>query len=771
MIDWIFKPLLKHPKKSLLLFYMLALPLMYGNQLLEKNYLMRYWVQDYDPLLVKLDVFTRHFGNDEAIVLSVETKEGVLKKENALKIYKLTQNLNNLKNIDKVISLFNFQFMDFNNSKDSSAKVSTYLSADELTKGLIDQKEMFRRQDLATKDKLAGNLLISKDGKTALIYAVLIPTQVLAGEIIRSVDYKSVNEKVQSLVEKLEENSNFKIGLSGNGHIQYEFLRMSEADVAKVMPLVMFFIIGLLFFIFRTFISIVISLTIIWFTVSLTFSYGGIIGVQLESIVSAVPLILITICMADSIHLLHYYYLGLKKFSDKDQAIMYSLKKNFLTTFLTSFTTGVGFISLCSSDLVPIQNLGLLSAIGTILAWPVSLIVFTLFIKIFSKKAGKTSSLEDKFLSLVNIERFVAWISRAKLKILWTSLIAITLFLFVGSKNEVNTTPIEWFKDSHPVKIATRKILDQVKAAPGPEIIAHSGADRNIIKPEFLKKVNKYVELIMKNPRIKNVINPALTIKELNQLDHNNDKAFFKIPDSETEILRLFFNFRDKLGSNLKVNDRVTQDFEALRLSILWDIPGTKLGAETVKWLYAKAKEVDLDIDITGKSAFFLEMNQYVVSTFFKSMGLALLFIGLILIVLFRSVKLGVLAIIPNLLPISFALFFMQIIGVHIDIGTALVCSVCLGIAVDDTIHFMVHFINYKKQGHNSQTALTKTISTTGKALVFTTLVLVVGFFMFVTGDFVPNLNFGLVCSVSLFMALVADLVFLPALLLSFTRD
>ena len=149
-------------------------------------------------------------------------------------------------------------------------------------------------------------------------------------------------------------------------------------------------------------------------------------------------------------------------------------------------------------------------------------------------------------------------------------------------------------------------------------------------------------------------------------------------------------------------------------------------------------------------------------------MAMAIGLVSLLLLFVFKDFFLAMLAMFPNVIPLTMGAAVMALFGVYIDIGTSIVCSVCLGIAVDDTIHFVSSYKNYRKSGLDAYGAVIETFSITGKALVSTTLLLVVGFGVFIFADFVPNRNFGIFCSIILFYALLTDLLFLPALILKF---
>jgi len=219
------------------------------------------------------------------------------------------------------------------------------------------------------------------------------------------------------------------------------------------------------------------------------------------------------------------------------------------------------------------------------------------------------------------------------------------------------------------------------------------------------------------------------------------------------------------LPQGMDLNNRMTLKKDALRMSVLWNLNDTRSWLRSVSLLEDKAKDFGLDLHATGKFLLFQRMMDYVVLTFFKSITLAMILVGILMMILLRSVKLGLLSMAPNILPLFFGAAFMKLMGMQLNIGTALVASVTLGIAVDDTIHFLTNFYRLKKAGQDEDSAIKEIFTYTGMALIFTTVILVLGFGLFIFGDFIPNINFGLLCAMVLMSALLADLIFLPALL------
>ena len=204
---------------------------------------------------------------------------------------------------------------------------------------------------------------------------------------------------------------------------------------------------------------------------------------------------------------------------------------------------------------------------------------------------------------------------------------------------------------------------------------------------------------------------------------------------------------------------------DAIRMTVLHTLHDSVRVLDAADQIKAKGRELGLEISITGKQVLYQALNPYVVSTFIVSISLAVLFVSIILMVGFRSVKLGLLAMVPNAIPLLFGSAFIYSLGNDLDMGTVIVFSVCLGIAVDDTIHFLENYRVFRKEGYNSEQAISRVMTFTVPALTTTTMILIVGFGIFVLASFVPNINFGVYSSLMLGIALLADITFLPALL------
>ncbi len=247
---------------------------------------------------------------------------------------------------------------------------------------------------------------------------------------------------------------------------------------------------------------------------------------------------------------------------------------------------------------------------------------------------------------------------------------------------------------------------------------------------------------------------------------NGDDPEAYRIPEDQNLIAQEMFLYTMSLPQGMDLNNRMTLDNSMLRLTTMSNLHDSRTSLGEMKVMEAKATEMGLDAHITGKMPLYHSMNPYVVSAFFTSISMALVLVALLMMFAMKSVKLGLLSMVPNTVPLIFGGALMTLLGKPLDIGTVLVASTCLGIAVDDTIHVLSNYARWRRAGASTQEAVAQVITHTGPALLVTTLVLVAAFATFAFASFVPNINFGILTAIVLTSALLADFTLLPAILL-----
>jgi uncharacterized protein len=739
-----------------LLFFLLSVP---GLIHFESQNDVRIWFRADDPNIVKLNSFERRFGNDENLVVAIHHPEGIFHPERMRLIEKLNEELWQIPQVIRVDAL-------------TSATISESFEDDILIDYLLDpdlewtQEYLQIKKDIALNHPQLPGYLISRDATVAMSFLRLTPT--LEG----SPDYDIIMERAREITAPYHQLNGLEVHMTGEAAINNAFREISSEDSRIILPLLFLVIVISLALIFRSLLGVILPIALTLMTVSATLGIGFHFGLKFNSILNILPAILIAITIADSVHVLMSYFQFRAMGADYKKAAKLSLEKNIIPTLLTTLTTMIGFLSLTMTDLQPIKRLGMMAGLGGVLAW-----IFTIFLlgpillkfplrvpDFLMKSFGHLTTDGQKRAALSH--NLVQWIARHRGKIL-VSFTGLTIgSLFLGMQNEINANPYSYFADSTTIKASNSFIKERFGGTAGPELMISTGREDGIKDPDFLKRVDEFKTWLESYSFVDKTIDIVDIIKEMNQSLHGGDPDYFRIPDNNENVAQLLFLYTLSLPQGMDLNNRMSLDFETMRMSVLWRIHTSKEWGQWVQVIEQKALELDLDLVVTGKTNLFQKMMGYVVLTFAKSIVTASFLVCVLMMILFGSWKIGLISLLPNFLPLIIGGGFMYVMGMSLNIGTAIVASVCLGIAVDDTIHFLSQFYHWRTQGKSREESLVQVITFTGSALLVTTVILVCAFGLFILGSFTPNVNFGIMCAFILTVALIVDLIFLPALLI-----
>ncbi len=749
------------PWTSIILGFIILFGLSYGGKHIEVDFSYRVWFDEKDQNLVQFDAFERKFGNDDNMVIVVDTKSGVFNNKTLKMLRSFTEEMWLVKQVIRVESLTNFQWT---HSKGDEIIVEDFIPEEDR----FEKEFLEERKKIALKDEVIPGFLVTKDLNTALIYARIKPV------FGKGPNYKELMEGTRKLLEKFKKDNDYKFYITGSGAIGNTFSEVALSDLTKMLPFLFFSLILFLLFIFKRVSGILLPFLIIFASITTTFGVSGFLGLKLNNLTTMIPNILIAICMADSVHLMVTFFQLRSGGVERKEAVYKAIIKNFFPIFMTSFSTSIGFFSLINTNLIPIKNLGLLAGIGTQMGLIFTFLLMAPLLSLLpiNVKVKKSDNLE----TASNLPK--EWSLRAVsfYKKFDIAIIAIFIFVFGSSlylayKNEVNANPYDYFSDNVPLKKANDFVLKKLGGTGGPEIVIKSGKPEGIKSPDFLKKVESLQNWIDSNPRVNKSVSIVNILKSMNRSLHGGSQEYYKVPDTKKGVAEQLFLYTMSLPQGMDINNRVTLDNSEIRLSILWDLLDSKTSLETIDKIEKKAKDLGLNVYATGKLPLYQKMDGYVVKTFFTSITLALVLVTILLIIIFKSFKFGFLSLIPNVYPLVLGAGAMQLMGKNIDLGTALVTSVCLGIAVDDTIHFLTNLNRRLKKSNDLEYSLAQVLTFTGPALLFTTIILVAGFGVLAFADFVPNYNFGILSVLVLITALITDLVLLPAILLRLHKN
>ncbi len=720
------------------------LALSYGALGIKSNFTPRIWFDPDSPQIESLNSFERRFGGDQNIAIGYYSKTKLLSPIVLEELKKITDEIWLLPSVIRVDSITNF-----NNIK----TVGDDIEISPLVDDTKDIETIIK--DIKGLDELKDNL-ISRDYNFVIFFANLKPV------FDKSPDYSTVMEAFQKLKSKYENEDNRFTAL-GNVPVTYAFREISKTDNFRTIPIMFLLIFIILILTFRSFIGVMAPLFISGLTIVSTFGVLGHIGFQFNSILAAIPGILIAICLADTIHILSSFYNQFEQGIEKKKAIEIAMNKNYLATILTSITTGISFFTISFTELTPIHDLGILSAIGTFLAWLFTFLTLPGIILLAPNKLiERKYSTKSKGAATSTFSNFI-W--RFKIPIV----IAFT-FVSIGSfitalDNEVNSDPLAYFEKNTKIKkdyLFVKKFFPGVR---GIEIEIDSGKENGIKDTDFLKNVEAFTNKLKADDEIKQVTSIIDTLKQINLKLNRGESKFNSLPDSKEKVAEALVLYSMGLPPNQGLENIVSLDQRYLKMKINWTMETTREGLIKDKEIHQLAQSYGLETKTGGFFPIYAQVNDKVVDSFFRSMTMAIVLVSLIILIVFKDFYLSFLSMLPNIIPLFFGAAYMALNNIYIDIGTSIVAAICLGIAVDDTIHFVTHYVQNKKTLGSTAEALDQTFQSTGKALILTTALLVVGFGSFVMADFLPNRYFGILCALVLTFALLTDLLFLPALL------
>lgn len=747
----------KFPKSCLTLSLLLLFVSAPGLMFFQSQNDVRIWFNKKDDKIKILNSFERRFGNDESLVIAVHHPEGLFTPARMQAVTQLGQGAWRLPQVIRVDSLVNFSLIQ---SLEDEISIEPFLE----NKTQWTQKELNAKKQTALNHKTLPGYLISKDGKTSLIFARLAPT--LKG----SPNYELIINKARELIQKYQGENGLQVFLSGEAAMNNTFREVSNQDMKKILPILLVFLILSLLFIFRSPTAMLLPLFITAATLLTTLGSAFYFGLKFNSILGILPAIIIAVSVADSVHIMVSYFQFKAKGSGFKEAAALSLKKNIIPVFLTSISTMMGFMSLTLTELIPIQRLGFLAGLGCLMALFYSLFFLGSFLFLVDLK---TPAIFQKLFGQENThnsysEKLTLFVVQKKTTILVFFGLLSVVAIGLSSTNTINSNPLSYFSKGVPLKKANDFILNNFGGNAGPEFMIRSGKVDGIKDPEFLRKVENFKSWLSSFDFVDKTVDIVDIVKDMNQSLHAGDPSFYRIPDTQNKVAELLFLYTLSLPQGMDLNNRMSLDYRDMRMSVLWQVKTSALWGEMVQKIETKAQDLGLDLVVTGKTNLFQSMMGYVVTTFFKSILTASFLVCLLMIILFKSIKIGLISLIPNFIPLFLGGAYMKLLGLNLNIGTTLVASVCLGIAVDDTIHFLSNYYRLtREEGKTREQAIEIIFAYTGNALMITTIILVSCFGLFMLGDFTPNVNFGLLSALVLISALIVDFIFLPALLLT----
>ncbi len=622
-----------------------------------------------------------------------------------------------------------------------------------LTQNMLDEVS-----EIATNEPALRDFLVAHEGHTTGINVTFQMPQLEMNETPETV------AAARALAAKLEAEYPVKVHLTGMVMLNNAFQEMSMQDMSTMVPAMYFIIILVAGLLLRSVVATIGTVLVILLSLMTAMGLAGWAGIELTPPSSAAPTIIMTLAVADSMHILVSLLSAMRRGVARKEALVESLRLNMSPVFLTSVTTAIGFLSLNFSDSPPFGDLGNITAVGMIVAFFYSVGFLPAFVAIVPVRAREGQSYLGK-----SMDRLGDWVVQRNRPILvGFSACALLILAFIPS-NDLNDDFVAYFDESTSFRSDVIVTTDRLTGAYQLQFSLDSGSSNGVSDPAFLAQVGQFVDWLREQPEIRHVNSITDTFKRLNKNLHGDDPAYYRLPEQRELAAQYLLLYELSLPYGLDLNNQLNIDKSSTQILVtLENLDSRRLREISERgesWLRDHAPK--LATEGIGPAIMFAYISDRNIRSMLIGTLLAVLVISAILVVVLKSPKLGGISLVPNLLPAGLAFGAWGLFVGEVNMAVSMVSGMTLGIVVDDTIHFLSKYKRARhEQGLDAPDAIRYAFHTVGQAIVVTSLILIAGFSVLANSDFAMNSVMAMLTAIAIAMALVADFLLLPALLI-----
>jgi len=708
-----------------------------------------------DPYRVAFETLENTYTKDDSIMFVMSPKNGkVFTREFLPIVESLTEQGWQLPYSNRVDSITNFQHTE--------AEEDGLIVADLIKDSAqYSDAKLERVKVIALAEPELNKFLLADDARvTAVNVNVLLPG------LDETKELPLVIKQARELVAEFKARyPQVDIHISGMTAMHNAVTEAAMSDMSVIAPIsfgVMFILIA---FLAGGVIGTVTTLFVFSMSVAGAMGISGHLGFPITPTGAGAPNIILTVAVANSVHILISYFHELREGLSKHKAIEESLRINLSPISLASVTTAIGFLTMNFSEAPPFQQMGTTVAIGVVISFFLSIMFLPAMLAILPTGRIREKSSQDNW-----VRWFGDFVIRRQRGLFWGMAIVIIGLVANVPRNEFNDLFLHYFGEEMEFRQATEFMQDNLTGLYTVHYSLESGESGGISEPEFLRLTHEFVEWWRAQPETEHVSSITDTMKRLNQNMHGDDKTMYKLPDSRELAAQYLLLYEMSLPYGLDLNNRINVDKSATR--VVATLKATKI-TETLditgrasRWLDDNAPKIGHG-DGSGMVMMFTHLMRRNTITMVTGTTVALALISLVIIAALRSFKIGALSFITNLAPIGMGFGIWGMINGEVGMALSVVASMTFGIVVDDTVHFLSKYLRARReQGLPAEDAVRYAFNTVGRALIVTTIVLVAGFLVLAQSHFGMNSKMGLSVAIVIACALATVLLFLPPLLM-----
>ncbi|MYK39028.1 MAG: MMPL family transporter [Gemmatimonadetes bacterium] len=709
-----------------------------------------------NPQLAAFDALENTYSVSNAALIAIAPRDGsVFTREALVAIEELTEAAWRAPYSSRVNSLTNYTH-------------SEAFEDDLVVAPLVDDASALSDTDVVRIEKIAldateiAGRLVAHDGRTAGVAINFILPENPDQAVIEITDYLN-----SVLAEARASHPDINYYMTGDVVMHRAFSDVTKSDMETLTPIVFLIIVGATIILLRSTLSTLAIVAVLVFVVNTTLGFAGWNGVVFSPTNAGVPIIVMVIAIADSIHVVTSVLLGMRRGLDRNAAIVESIRINAYPVFITSVTTAIGFLSLNASDSPPFHVLGNYVAFGVLCALIYTMTLLPALLSILPLRARRVQSEGTAFF-----DRFADFVIARRTFLLSSVSLAIVVLAIGIPRIELSDNMAQYFDDRYEFRRDTDYVIDNLTGLDKLEYSLSAGREGGITDPDYLRKVDAFAEWYRRQPEVTHVQAFSDIMKRLNKNMHGDDSAFYRLPEDPDLAAQYLLLYELSLPFGSDLNDRIDVAKSATRLVVTtknaWSRDIRELDERAQIWLRANVPAFAQEA--SGLSVVFAHLSLRNINSMLRGTITAMALISFILIWIFKSVRVGLLSLLPNFIPaiMSFGLWG-YLVG-HVGIASSVVIAVVFGIVVDDTVHFLSKYLKARREGLPAPEAVRSAFHMVGHALWTTTAVLSVGFLVFATSGFEVSWALGLLVTITIIFALVADFLLLPTLLIAIDR-
>lgn len=622
-------------------------------------------------------------------------------------------------------------------------------------------------KQIALNEPLLKNALVSASGDVTIVnVTVQLP------EVDKTAEVQEVIVAINAMIDKYQaEYPNVEFHKAGIIAMNNAFMTSAQEDSSTLVPLMLLVVLVFLTFMLRSFFSVVATLVVIISSILATMGLSGWAGMFLSTATVNVPTLVLTLAVADCVHVIVTMRQAMQRGMTKAEAIQYSIKLNFIPILITSVTTAIGFLMMNMSDSPVLRDFGNLSALGVMIACLLSVSLLPALLNLLPvKRLAPTTTESEKVTFMDKLGDFVVNNRKALLPV---STLVIVVAAALIPLNKVNDESVKYFDTSNEFRQAADFMEQTISGMTNLSIAIKTNESQGIADPVFLQAIGDFTEWLRVQPETDHVATLSDVYKRLNKNMHGDDPSYYQLPLDRELAAQYLLLYEMSLPYGLDLNNQINVDKSSIKMVLTVDNLGSVELVELEERIYAwfAANAPQYEVVASSPSLMFAHIGETNMASMLSTLPITLVLISALMIFALRSVRLGVISLVPNIAPAIIGFGLWALISGEINLGLSVVVTLTLGIVVDDAVHFLSKYQRARKEGQSAEQAVRYAFHTVGRALWITTVVLVAGFSVLALSGFRLNADMGLLSAIVIFIALVVDFILLPILLMIFDKE